>query len=334
MKDLIKKLTQIVAPSGRESNLISTILEEVKDHIDDYEIDALGSLIVHKRGNGKKILFDAHADEIGLMVTYIEDNGFLRFEIIGGINPYTLLSRRVIFQNGTIGTIYYEAEKTEELSSNLKKLSVDLLYIDVGAKSKQEAERKVKVGDMATWKGGFVDMGNRVVSKAMDDRIVCAALIEAIKNIKEPKNDLYFVFAVQEEVGLFGARTAAYKIEPDLAIALDVTPAFDTPKGYKRIKIALGEGIAIKIQDRSLVANKEVVDMLTEIAKKNSIPYQYEVLPFGGTDGGAIQLTRGGVKTGVISIPCRYVHSPNEMIDMDDYKNTILMIEKVANEVL
>jgi len=333
MKELIKKLTQIVAPSGREEILVNTILEEVKPYIDDYEIDPLGSLIVHKKGDGKKILFDAHADEIGLMVTYIEDNGFLRFELIGGINPYTLISRRVIFQNGILGTIYYEAEKTEDLSKNLKNLSVDFLYIDVGAKSKEEARNKVKVGDMATWKGGFVDMGSRIMAKAMDDRIACATLIEAIKRIKDPKNDLYFVFAVQEEVGLLGAKTAAYNVSPDLAIAIDVTPAFDTPKGFKRIKVALGKGVAIKIQDRSLIANKEVVRKLTEIAENNSIPYQYEILPFGGTDGGAIQLTKSGIKTGVLSIPCRYVHSPNETIDMEDYKNTINFVEKIANEV-
>jgi putative aminopeptidase FrvX len=333
MKDLIKKLTQVIAPSGREEEVIKVIIDEIKDYVDDYEIDPLGSLIAHKKGNGKKILFDAHADEIGIMVTYIEDNGFLRFEILGGINPYTLLSRRVIFQNGTFGTIYYEAEKTEDLSKNLKNLSIDYLYIDIGAESKEEAEKKVKVGDMASWKGGFVDFGDRIMAKSMDDRIACAAMIEAIKSIDSPKNDLYFVFAVQEEVGLVGTKPAAYRISPDIAVALDVTPAFDTPKGYKRIKVELGKGPAIKIQDKSLVANKEIVEKLVQTAEKNNIPYQYEVLPFGGTDGGGIQLTKGGVKTGVISIPCRYVHSPNEMIDMDDYKNTIKLIKKFAEEV-
>jgi putative aminopeptidase FrvX len=333
MKDLIKKLTQIVAPSGREEEVMKIIIDEIKDYVDDYEIDPLGSLIVHKKGNGKKILFDAHADEIGIMVTYIEDNGFLRFEILGGINPYTLLSRRIIFQNGTFGTIYYEAEKTEDLSKNLKNLSVDYLYVDIGAKSKEEAEKKVKVGDMASWEGEFVDFGDRVMAKSMDDRIACATMIEAIKSIDSPKNDLYFVFAVQEEVGLVGTRPAAYRVSPDMAVALDVTPAFDTPKGYKRIKVALGKGPAIKIQDKSLVANKEIVEKLVQAAEKNNIPYQYEVLPFGGTDGGGIQLTKGGIKTGVISIPCRYVHSPNEMIDMDDYKNTIELIKKFAEEV-
>lgn len=333
MKDLIRELTQIVAPSGRESNLIDFIIKEIKDYVNDYEIDPLGSLIAHKKGEGKKILFDAHADEIGLMVTFIEETGFLRFEIIGGINPYTLLSRRVIFQNGTFGTIYYEAEKTEDLSKNLKNLSVDYLYLDIGAKSKKEAEKMVKIGDMASWKGGFVDMGDRVMAKSMDDRIACAAMIEAIKSIDSPKNDLYFVFAVQEEVGLVGTKPAAYRVSPDIAIALDVTPAFDTPKGYKRINVKLGEGPAIKIQDRSIVAHKEIVDRLTKIAEENKIPYQYEILPFGGTDGGAIQLTKGGIKTGVVSIPCRYVHSPNEMIDMNDYKNTIELIKNVANEV-
>ena len=333
MKDLIKKLTQIVAPSGREEEVVKIIIDEIKDYVDDYEIDPLGSLIAHKKGDGKKVLFDAHADEIGIMVTYIEDNGFLRFEILGGINPYTLLSRRVIFQNGTFGSIYYEAEKTEDLSKNLKNLSVDYLYMDIGAKSKEEAEKKVKIGDMASWKGEFVDFGDRVMAKSMDDRIACAAMIEAIKSIDSPKNDLYFVFAVQEEVGLVGTRPAAYRISPDVAVALDVTPAFDTPKGYKRIKVELGKGPAIKIQDKSLVANKEIVEKLAQTAEKNDIPYQYEVLPFGGTDGGVIQLTKGGIKTGVISIPCRYVHSPNEMIDMDDYKNTIELMKKFSEEV-
>ncbi|NLY90590.1 MAG: M42 family metallopeptidase, partial [Firmicutes bacterium] len=184
---------------------------------------------------------------------------------------------------------------------------------------------KVGVGEMAAFDHSFVDLGERVVAKALDDRVGCAVLIEALKQVRNPQNDLYCTFTVQEEVGLRGAKTSAFGIEPDLAIALDVTGTGDTPEAPK-LAMKLGAGAAIKVKDLSLITHPRVKDLLTELAEKNNIPYQFEVLPFGGTDAGAIHLTKAGIPAGVISIPCRYLHSPSEMVDLNDVEAAVRLV--------
>jgi len=322
--ELIKKLTQAFGPSGSEEEVFNIIKEEVRDICDEITHDAMGNMICVKKGRGKKIMVAAHADEIGIMVTHIEEEGFLRFATIGGVYVEHLVGRRVKFKNGTVGVIGVEHLEDK------KDFKLEKLYIDIGAKDKKEAEELVKIGESGSFVGEFVEAGDRLVSKAFDDRIGCYVAIEALKKMKT-ENELYFVFTVQEEVGLRGATTATYNINPDFAIAVDVTATGDTPKA-KKMAVALGKGAAIKLMDRSIIVSPHVRDMVIEVAKENSIPYQLEVLEFGGTDAGAIHLSRGGVPSGVISIPTRYVHSVSEMVDKKDVEANINLLVKILEK--
>ena len=327
MKELIKKLTTISSPSGREEQIRNIIREEIKNHCDEVKEDTLGNLIAIKRGGKTKIQIAAYMDEIGMIVTDIDEKGFLRFGNVGGVSPHRLFGQRARFQNGTIGV--FGAEKVD----NIKDLTLDKLYLDIGATSEKEAKEKVSIGDIATYYHEFSDLGDRVIAKSLDNRIGCAVLIEAMKRATNPQNDLFCTFTVQEEVGLRGARTSAFGIEPDLGIAIDVTSTGDTPE-CERMAVKLGQGAAIKIKDRSLITHPQVRDLLTTLSEENSIPHQFEVLPFGGTDSGAIHLTRAGVPAGVISIPCRYVHSPSEMIDLKDAEAAVrLVVAVMENKV-
>jgi endoglucanase len=332
MKEIIKRLVETNSPSGREEKIREVIIELIKDYVDDYRVDSLGNLIAHKKGGGIKILFDAHMDEIGFVASYIDDSGFVRIEPVGGITPQILPSTRIMFESGVIGTIWFEAEELDKRIENLKNLTFDNIYVDIGAKSREEGLSKISIGEMANFHREFVDYGNRLLSKAMDDRIGCSILIQVIRELKSSHNDLYFVFATQEEVGLVGARTACFSVEPQIGIAIDVTGTGfrDTPKGLKRIPMKLGDGPAIKIQDWSLVADKRINDYIVKLASELSIPYQYEILPYGGTDGGVIQTTKEGIPTSVISIPTRYLHSQSEIVDYIDVLNCVKLVKGIA----
>ncbi|AOY78416.1 M42 family metallopeptidase [Clostridium formicaceticum] len=309
-------MLEIYSPAGNEERICTFIKGQIKDYVDEIRVDVLGNLIVRKKGNGKKIMLAGHMDQIGLMVTYIDDKGFLRFTNVGGISPTISLSQRVIFQNGTIGVI--GSEKIDDL----KDFKLEKLFIDIGASSKEEAETKVSIGDMAVYYTAALYDDKKVMSQAVDDRIGCFVMIEALKKLSTTENDLYFVFTVQEEVGTRGARTAAYDIAPDMAIAFDVTATGDTPKA-KSMAVELGKGPAIKVKDNSILCHPKVKDYMVKQAEKNNIPYQLEILEFGGTDSGAIHLTRSGVPSGVLSIPCRYLHSNCEMVFLSDVKEAI-----------
>ena len=306
--DLLKKLTQEYGPSGREDEIRELIKSECEKYADEIYTDALGNLIVHKKGGGKKLMLAAHMDEIGAAVTYIEKEGYLRFSAVGGLYNKDLNMRKVRFANGTIGVIGCDEDNKER--------KIGKMYIDIGAETGEEAEKLVSVGDMCTFVGDYFEQGKNVISKALDNRAGCYILIEALKRIKS-ENDMYFVFTVQEEVGLRGARTSAYGIMPDYALAIDVTDTGDTPENIK-IATKLGGGACIKVMDRSVLCDSYVRSVLIELAKNNNIPYQLEVMTDGGTDAGAISLTGSGVKTGGISIPTRYIHSPAEMANKND----------------
>ncbi|HHY10170.1 MAG TPA: M42 family metallopeptidase [Firmicutes bacterium] len=325
MKQIIKQLTEAFGPSGFESEVTELIKSMVQEHADEIRTDVLGNLIAVKKGAaaGKKIMFAAHTDEIGIVVTHIDEDGFLRFANVGGVGVATLVGNRVRFKNGAIGVIYRE-------KGDWKELTLDKLYVDIGAKNKEEAAEKVKVGEFAIFHREFTDLGDRLVAKSMDDRIGCAVLIEALKRTEKPKNTLYFVFTVQEEVGLRGARTAAYGLEPDLGIALDVTLTGDMPKA-QRMAVSLGKGAAIKVKDSSLITHPKVKDLLVDLAETAEIPYQLEVLERGGTDAGAIHVSRAGVPSGAISIPTRYVHSPSEMVDLADVEACVKLVAALGD---
>jgi len=326
MKDLIQKLTQTPGPSGYESAIRSAIREEVEPYANNISVDTLGNLIVRigqKSAKGLRILVAAHMDEIGVIVSHVEKNGLVRFSNIGFIITRYLAGSRVRFLNGARGMI--DSDKQEEPS---KIQSQDKYFIDTGAASDKESP--VKVGELGVFDRSFLDLGKRVVSKAMDDRISCAAMVEVIKQVKSTPHELVFVFSTQEEVGTRGAQTAAYALEPDLTIAIDVTPA-STLLGVE-MQVELGAGPAIKVRDVGMMADPRVVDWMTANAKKAGLPFQLEVLDIGSTDARAMQVSRAGTLSGALSIPCRYVHSPSEMVDMDDYGNTIkLLVQLLSN---
>ncbi len=315
MFKLIEKLTSVYGASGRESAVADAIENLLKDHVDSITRDAMGNLICEKRGtspDGKRIMLSAHMDHIGFIVAGIEKEGYLRVAPVGGIGIAVSRTRHVVFGNGVHGVIVQEPIGEGETAA------VKHLFIDVGAKDEAEALQMVQLGDIAVYAPDCFRLGEyRVAAPAMDDRIACALLVRVMQDLSKPKDTVIAVFSTQEEVGCRGAKTAAYAIEPDVGIALDVTGNGDTPK-TKLPSVKLGQGAAIKIMDRGSMSHPELVTDLIAAAEKQQIPYQREVLPYGGTDASAMQLTRGGVKAGTISIPCRYVHSACEMIDLRD----------------
>ncbi|NLZ92639.1 MAG: M42 family metallopeptidase [Firmicutes bacterium] len=325
MKELLKRLSETYGPSGREEKIAAVIQEELQDYVDEMFTDRMGNLYAIKKGSGTKVMVAAHMDEIGVIVTYIDENGFLRFSNIGGVSPYIMLGQRVVFANGTIGTI--GMEKLDDI----KKLTLDKLYLDIGAKNRAEAAKLVKIGDIATSERELVVAGNRVIGKAMDNRVGCAVLIQAMRELSESPNEVYAVFTVQEEVGLRGARTSSYRINPEIGLAVDVTLVGDTPEA-PTMSVELGKGAAIKVKDNSVICHPRVKELLAELAEKHQIPYQFEVLTAGGTDAGAIHLTREGIPSGVISVPCRYVHTPGEMVDLDDVESAVKLLKTFLTE--
>lgn len=327
MLTLLKKLTQTDAPSGSEARLHQIITEEIRDYVDDISVDALGNLIVHKTGTGPRVMFAAHMDEIGLIVTFITDKGFLKVSNLGGVSPANALGQRVRFANGTEGAVALDDTDADFA----KGLRMSDLYVDIGANSREEAERLVSVGDSAAFCGDFYTNGNTVISKALDDRCGCLVLIEAIRQIENNVNDLYFVFTVSEELGLRGAKASAYTVKPDYAVAVDVTRTGDAP-GKLQMAVALGKGAAIKIKDSSLLAHPYIKKQMTEACEEASIPHQFEVLERGGTDSGAIHLSGGGVPSGCISIPTRHIHSPAEMIDLRDLESAVKLTVKLVEK--
>jgi tetrahedral aminopeptidase len=321
MKALIQNLVETDGPSGYESNLRNLVRSQVEPLADQVWVDSLGNLIARKgqpAQDGLKIMLAAHMDEIGLMVTHIDSAGFARFLPLGGVRPYNCPGGRVRFLNGASGVI-----GVERLEDPGKSISIDQLFIDLGASSREDCP--VQVGDVAAFERPFIDLGTRLVSKAMDDRIGVAVLIETLRGLGVSPHQVDFVFSVQEEVGTRGATTAAYGLDPDLGLAVDVTANGDTPKGL-RMEVYLGKGPAIKVRDSSMISDPRVVTWMVRTARQAEIPYQLEVLEAGGTDARAIQLTRAGVPAGCLSIPCRYVHSPSEMVDFNDVQNAVRLL--------
>jgi tetrahedral aminopeptidase len=333
MKELIKKLVETPSPSGFEAQIRDLIRSELEDIGESVRVDPLGSLIVElgsSNQNGKKIMIAAHMDEIGVIVTHIDENGFLRFTSIGYVSPETCIGSRVRFLSGQEGIIH--REKTDE-PRYLPGL--DQLFIDIGATSREDVS--LRIGDVAAFERPFLDLGDRIVAKSMDDRIAVAVMIAALRKIVSEDiqlaNHLVFAFTVQEEVGVRGAAAAAYGIDPDLGLAIDVTRTGDTPKGLK-MDVRLGKGPAIKIRDSGMIADPRIVNWMISTAEEAGIPYQLEVLEAGSTDARAIQLTRAGIPAGCLSIPCRYIHSPSEMVDFRDVNQAVdLLVQLLRNPV-
>jgi putative aminopeptidase FrvX len=332
MKQLLKTLTETFGPSGYEDAVRKVILKEVKPLADEVRVDALGNLIVRKKPskgakNPKKIMLAAHMDEIGIIVSHIDKKGFVRFTNVGTTFGRYTLGARVRFLGGTQGVVGYD--RLELLDNTLP---INKMYIDVGATSKENCP--VKVGDVAAFERPFIEMGDRLVAKSMDDRSGVVVLIEALRAIKSTPNDLYFVFTTQEEVGTRGAGVAAFGIDPDIGVAVDVTPTGDTPSSLKMI-MELGKGPCVKFRDVGMLSDPRVVDWMIKAAEKAKIPYQREVLLIGSSDASGIQISRAGVMTGALSIPVRYVHSASEMVDFNDLKNSVkLLVTMLSKPVI
>jgi tetrahedral aminopeptidase len=321
MKALIKKLVEAYGPSGREAGIREMVRAEIKPNCDYLTVDPLGNLIGvvrQKAKTGKKIMLAAHMDEIGVMVSHIDDHGFARFASIGWVNPLTSIGDRVRFADGRIGVIGMETREDEK-----SRPANEHLYIDVGAASRETCP--VRVGDTAIFDRPLSEAGSRLIAKSMDDRIGVAILIETLRRLKRTPHEIQAVFTVQEEVGTRGAQTAAYQLGPDIGIAVDVTLTGDTPRGEK-MNVALGKGPAVKVRDSGMIADPRIVEWMVERSTAARIPYQREVLEMGSTDARAIQLSRAGVATGCLSIPCRYVHSPSEMVDMGDVESAVNLL--------
>lgn len=332
MNDLIRTLVEAYGPSGFEDDIRSLIRPLVEPLVDEVWVDALGNLIAVRRSssnnaNPLKIMVAAHMDEIGVMVSHITEKGFLRFTNIGGVFPHTLLGGRVRFADGMLGVIGCDDLEGVGTIHPLNKY-----FIDVGATSRDDCP--VRVGDAANFERHFEARGNWLTAKSMDDRIGCVVAIEAMRRLpKTIEHDLYFVFSVQEEVGTRGAEAAANGIMPHVSIALDVTRTGDVPE-CRPMDVRLGGGAAIKVKDSGMISHPALVKLMRQRAEEAGILYQLEVLERGSTDARSMQLAGPGSAAGCISIPCRYVHSPSEVVDAGDVAGCIeLLVALLSNEV-
>jgi len=334
VKELLRKLSNAHGLSGSEGSVYALIRKELKGYVDEIREDPMGNLIAIKHGNRFKVMLAAHMDEIGLMVKYVEEKGFIRFVALGGWYGPTLYNQRVILHgtNGPcIGVIGGKPPHMMDEEERKKGVKVDDLIIDIGASNRDEAEYLgIEVGTPVTVDREFCELANsRVTGKAFDNRAGVAMLIKTLKEVESPLT-IFGVFTVQEEVGLKGARTSAYALDPDCAIATDVTIPGDHPGiDMKDAPVEMGKGPVITIVDssgRGLIANRKVIKWLKDAADAHGIPVQMEVGSGGTTDATAIHLTKGGIPSTTVSIPSRYIHSPVEVLDCRDIEAGVKLL--------
>ena len=328
-EELLKRLTQASGIAGYEKEVRELILAEVKPYADEIITDPLGSLIVYKKGTGgdasKKIMFAAHMDEIGFMVKKIEEDGRLRVCNLGWNWVASAYNARVRFRNGISG-VFGCMGAIEDAHNDVGKL-----YLDIGAKSKEDAEKYVKVGSVCGYYGEYLNLQNDLVcAKTLDDRIGCFQLIEALKeNDGTYPNDIYYVFTVQEELGCRGSIPTAERIRPDIGIAVDITPAHDYPCDLEGSN-TVGDGAAIKYADPSVVCDEAVVEAMEECCKKEDIPFQPEVIDKGGTDASSMNVSGFGVRCGGIAVVTRYPHSQSAVASKNDIEAGIRLCTAVS----
>lgn len=343
-QSLIASLSNAFGVSGFEDDVRRMIEALVAPWADDVRTDVLGNLLVTRRGPsaGRTVMLDAHMDEIGFLITHIENDGFLRFTTIGGWDPRLLLAHAVTIRTrdgalvrGVVGTLPPHIVGADERE---RPVPLDAMYIDIGAGSAEDvAQRGVRIGDPATIAYPCEHLpGGLLMGKALDDRAGCAVLIKTLEALAASPAGATVVcaFTIGEETGLRGARTAAYQIEPDVALAIEGTIAADLPgvAGPKRVT-SLGRGAAITIADRSMIVRPQVVHALERVAEAHDIPYQHKRPAYGGTDAGAIHTSRGGVLAGSVSVPCRYIHSPLSLLSLSDFDATVRLVTAFVREV-
>jgi len=346
-KKLLKNLTDLNGVPGDEGQVRKAMKEELKDIADNINVDGIGSIIAYKQSpdntlgsNKPKVMIAGHMDEVGFMVKSIDDNGFIKFQTLGGWWGHVLLAQEVTITTDSGETIDGVVGSTPphllESSVRDKVVKPDKMFIDLGLSSKEEVEELgIKIGDMITPKVEFQEMANKnfLKAKAFDNRIGCGVAIEVMKNLKDncPVN-LYSVGTVQEEVGLRGAGTSAYSVDPDVAFVVDVTLAGDTPN-TTGADTKLGDGPVVVLMDGTCIGNKKLKNLAVQVAKDLDMKINFEILTKGGTDAGRIHMTKGGVPTLGFAIPSRYIHSHTSMIHYQDYKDLVTLITEMTKRI-
>lgn len=333
--ELQKKLVELAAPSGSETRQADQLKKLAKPFVDEIKTDALGNLICRKKGTGKRVMLAAHMDAIGFMVTHIDEKGYVWVDRLGGHRPAQLINCRVRFPGGEQG-ILRPRETAKTLAGTYASVELTDLYIDLGAKTKAEAERRVSIGDVAVFEGEPHKIGGgNVMGPYADDLIGCVVLLLAMERMEKNDNDLYFVFTAQEEVGCRGAKAAAGGIAPDYGIAVDVCGTGDKPEDKKvPMEVAVGKGPTIKIKDASVICTPSFNEKLRALAKSEEIPYQDEILRAGGTDTCSIQASGAGVASTCVSIPTRHIHSPAEVFSISDVENAAKLLSAFVSQKL
>lgn len=334
--DLLEKLCTCSGISGDESEIRDLIINEIKPYCDEISTDNLGNIIVFKKGKSSskhRLMISAHMDEVGLMVTDITSDGYLKFDEVGGIDRRVLPGKKVTVGadrlNGVIGIKPVHLTKGDE-SSSVPAMSE--MYIDIGADNADEAKKYICIGDSVNFVSNFEYNDVSIKSKALDDRFGCYVLIELIKS--ELEYDASFVFAVQEEVGLRGAKVAAYTVDPEFAIVVETTTAADIPGVDTNKQVCnLANGAVISVMDRRTIYDKTLVKKAFEIADEFEVKAQYKRAVAGGNDAGAIHQSRKGVRTLAVSLPCRYLHSPSCIVNIDDCEGTLEIVRELANRI-
>ncbi len=339
MEALLKKLVDSPSISGFEENVRDLIKKELKPHVDEIRIDKIGNLIARKGKGDPKIVLAAHMDELGLMVKYIDDKGFLKFDMIGGWDERILpaMKFKIHGSKGAItGVIGSKPPHMQERDEQKTPFKAKDLYLDVGADGKNDISKiGIRVGDFITRDGKFDKMmGSRVTGHGFDNRIGCLVMIEAMKRLKGFKGTVYAVGTIQEELGLIGIRGSVYSINPDVVLALDTTISGDTPDlkpGESGIK--LGSGPTLAIKDAVTVVNPRIKKWITDTARKNKIKLQYEVMDGGATDASIVPMIREGIPSGSVLVPTRYVHTPIEVADMNDIEDAVKLVVDAVKSV-
>ncbi len=337
MNELLKQLTEADGVSSTEKEVRLLIRDLIADHVDEWHVDTMGNLIATKNGTGQtdlRVMVDAHMDEVGLMITEIDSSGMLRFEGVGGFDDRALLGKVVRVGpkklNGVIGARPIHLLEGNQYNTIVKKKA---MRIDIGAKNKEAASSKVKIGDVAAFVTQYEELGATAIGKAFDDRAGCAALVELLRGDPYPF-DLIAAFTVQEEVGLRGAQVAAFGVKPDVAFVLECTPAYDLPnKNDVSPNNALGQGPSIYVMDRGTIQDPRLVSHITRTADRHDIPFQIRQPGGGGTNTSAIQRLHGGIPAATMAVPGRYAHTPAMMINLEDYTNLVKLADATLREL-
>lgn len=339
---MLKELSEVIGVSGKEDAVRKIILQAIDGHAADIRIDPMGSITALKKGTGSnplRVMIAGHMDEIGFMVSGFESSGLIRFTNVGGVDDRILPGLRVKIGDNLVNGVILWPPIHKGQDQNVVKLKN--LRIDIGATSKDEASGKVKLGDRIGFDSPFMELGEKTLrGKAFDDRVGCSLLIDILQGGPYPV-DVLAAFTVQEEIGLRGARVAAQALDPDIAIALEGTPANDLPnpnaspddQNSVNPSARLGHGPAFTVVDGSMIAEPNLLHFMRQTAESSGIPYQLKSIPGGGTDAGGIHLSNAGIPSGVVSVPCRYIHSPAAYLHRDDYENALKALKAILNNI-